>query len=120
MSARACRWHVCAPTCCDLDANRAHLERWMPWVEHEHEAADVLPFIRATRRQIADNDGLQTAILAPDGRIVGMVGFHSIDWMNRSELSQAIPPAYTAHVGAALLGHLAYEGVAHRVLGRRA
>jgi ribosomal-protein-serine acetyltransferase len=66
-----------------IDANRAHLERWMPWVEHEHEPADVLPFIRGTRRQIADNDGMQTAIVAPDGRIVGMVGFHSIDWMNR-------------------------------------
>jgi ribosomal-protein-serine acetyltransferase len=66
-----------------IDANRAHLERWMPWVEHEHEAADVLPFIRATRRQIADNDGLQTAIVAPDGRIVGMVGSHSVDWLNR-------------------------------------
>ena len=58
-----------------IDANRAHLERWMPWVEHEHEPADVLPFIRATRRQIADNDGLQTAIVAPgradrgDGRL---------------------------------------------------
>jgi ribosomal-protein-serine acetyltransferase len=66
-----------------IDANRAHLERWMPWVEHEHEPADVLPFIRGTRRQIGDNDGMQTAIVAPDGRIVGMVGFHSIDWMNR-------------------------------------
>ena len=66
-----------------IDANRAHLERWMPWVEHEHEPADVLPFIRATRRQIADNDGLQTAIVAPGGRIVGMVGSHGIDWPNR-------------------------------------
>jgi ribosomal-protein-serine acetyltransferase len=55
----------------------------MPWVEHEHEPADVLPFIRATRRQIAENDGLQTAIVAPDGRLVGMVGYHSIDWLNR-------------------------------------
>jgi ribosomal-protein-serine acetyltransferase len=66
-----------------IDANREHLGPWMPWVEHEHEPADVLPFIRATRRQIADNDGLQTAIVDPDGRIVGMVGFHNVDWLNR-------------------------------------
>jgi ribosomal-protein-serine acetyltransferase len=43
----------------------------------------VLPFIRATRKQIADNDGLQTAIVDPGGRIVGMVGVHNIDWLNR-------------------------------------
>jgi ribosomal-protein-serine acetyltransferase len=65
-----------------IDANREHLEAWMPWVEHEHEPADVLPFIRHTRRQIGENDGLQTAIVDPGGRIVGMVGFHEVDWMN--------------------------------------
>jgi ribosomal-protein-serine acetyltransferase len=65
-----------------IDANREHLAAWMPWVAHEHEPADVLPFIRGTRRQIAENDGLQTAIVAPDGRIVGMVGVHGVDWVN--------------------------------------
>lgn len=29
-----------------------------------------------------------------------------IDWMVRDELSQAIPPAYTRHLGAQLLSHL--------------
>lgn len=29
-----------------------------------------------------------------------------IDWMNRDELSQAIPPAYTQHIGEQLLEHL--------------
>jgi ribosomal-protein-serine acetyltransferase len=66
-----------------IDANREHLGRWMPWVQHEREAADVLPFIRGTRRQVADNDGLQTAIVDAGGRIVGMVGYHAIDWPNR-------------------------------------
>lgn len=29
-----------------------------------------------------------------------------IDWMSRAELSQAIPPAYTEHIGGQLLAHL--------------
>jgi ribosomal-protein-serine acetyltransferase len=66
-----------------VDANREHLEPWMPWVPAERSAEDVLPFIRATRKQIADNEGFQTAIVSPDGRIVGMVGFHGVDWLNR-------------------------------------
>jgi ribosomal-protein-serine acetyltransferase len=66
-----------------VDANRKHLEPWMPWVPDEHSAEDVLPFIRTTRKQIGDNEGFQTAIVGPDRRIVGMVGFHGVDWLNR-------------------------------------
>lgn len=29
-----------------------------------------------------------------------------IDWMNRDELSEAIPPAYTEHIGSQLLAHV--------------
>jgi ribosomal-protein-serine acetyltransferase len=67
-----------------IDANREHLGAWVPWVAFEHEPADVLPFIRATRKQIGDNNGLQTAIVDPGGRIVGMVGFHAVEWMHRT------------------------------------
>jgi ribosomal-protein-serine acetyltransferase len=65
-----------------VDRNREHLQPWMPWVPNERSAEDIVPFIRTTRRQIADNDGLQTAIVDPDGRIVGVVGFHGVDWLN--------------------------------------
>lgn len=33
-----------------------------------------------------------------------------INWMNRDELAQAIPPAYTEHIGAALLATLSATG----------
>ncbi len=66
-----------------IDANREHLAARMPWVAFEHNPEDVLPFIRHTRRQIADNNGLQTAIVDADGAIVGAAGFHSVDWPNR-------------------------------------
>ena len=33
-----------------------------------------------------------------------------IDWMNREELAQAIPPAYTEFIGKQLLDHLLPQG----------
>jgi len=54
----------------------------MPWAADETPEA-TLRFIRLTRRQVADNDGFQTAIVC-DGRIVGAVGFHGVDWDHRS------------------------------------
>lgn len=65
-----------------IDANRDHLLPWMPWASWHQSADDVLPFIQLTRRQIGDNDGLQTVIVDPHGRIVGMIGVHGIDWRN--------------------------------------
>jgi ribosomal-protein-serine acetyltransferase len=65
-----------------VDANREHLAPWMPWAR-EQTRDGVLEFIRLTRRQVADNEGFQTAIVL-DGSIAGAVGFHSFNWSNRS------------------------------------
>jgi ribosomal-protein-serine acetyltransferase len=66
-----------------VDANRVYLARWLPWVEAAGSPEYVLNFIRTTRRQLADNDGFQTAIVG-DGAIIGVVGFHAVDWRNLS------------------------------------
>jgi ribosomal-protein-serine acetyltransferase len=63
-----------------VDANREQLATWMPWARRDRAPEDTLPFIRATRKQIADNDGLQTTVVDPGGAIVGMVGMHRVDW----------------------------------------
>lgn len=65
-----------------IEAERARLSPWMPWAT-EQRMTDTEAFIRRTRQQIADDDGFQTAIVRA-GRIVGMVGFHRVDWTNRS------------------------------------
>ena len=65
------------------DRNRAHLEPWMPWIPGTRSPDDTLEFIRIARRQIADNDGWQAAIVR-DGAIAGIVGYHRVDWANRA------------------------------------
>jgi ribosomal-protein-serine acetyltransferase len=65
-----------------IDANRARLERWMVWAEGQTPER-TLEFIRATRKQIAGDGGFQAAIVG-EGRIVGVAGFHGVDWPNRA------------------------------------
>lgn len=65
-----------------ISANRAYLSEWMPWAP-EQTLDGTLEFIRASRKQVADNQGFQTLIVQ-DGAIVGVLGLHAIDWRNRS------------------------------------
>jgi ribosomal-protein-serine acetyltransferase len=65
-----------------IDENREHLGPWLPWVEGTRDPAATLEFIRTTRRQAVANDGIQTAIVE-GAAIVGVAGFHRVDWVNR-------------------------------------
>jgi ribosomal-protein-serine acetyltransferase len=60
-----------------VDANRAHLARWMPWAEGQ-TLAGTLEFIRSAIAQERDDDGFQVA-LTSEGAIAGTAGFHRID-----------------------------------------
>jgi ribosomal-protein-serine acetyltransferase len=65
-----------------IDANRAHLARWMPWAARQ-TPDETLDFIRSTRTQLVEGDGLQAALI--DGAaIVGVAGFLGVDWPNRA------------------------------------
>src|SRR5262249_47866238 len=65
-----------------IDANREHLARFMPWAA-EQTIADTRGFLDSKRVQLASNDGFECAIVR-DGRIVGVVGFHAVNWRDRS------------------------------------
>jgi ribosomal-protein-serine acetyltransferase len=65
-----------------IDANRAHLAAWMPFVGQTRGVVDSLAFIRAARRQHDENRGMQLAVTS-DERIIGVAGFHAIDWNRR-------------------------------------
>jgi ribosomal-protein-serine acetyltransferase len=66
------------------DAHRDHLAPWLPWVPLTTSPAVSLEFIRMTRRQLADDDGMQLALVDTDGSLAGVAGFHRFDWANRA------------------------------------
>jgi ribosomal-protein-serine acetyltransferase len=66
-----------------IETNRAHLAAWMPFVGQTRGVADSLAFIRAARRQYEDNRGMQLALLQGK-QIIGVAGFHAIDWTRKS------------------------------------
>lgn len=63
-------------------ANREFLERWMLWAARQ-TLEGTLEFIRSSRKQLGANQGFQAAMLERDA-IVGTIGFHRLDWENRS------------------------------------
>lgn len=65
-----------------IEANRARLAKWLPWAAAQ-APEDTIEFIRRTRKQLADNDGFQTAVVC-EGVIAGVVGYVGVDWQKRS------------------------------------
>jgi ribosomal-protein-serine acetyltransferase len=65
------------------DSNREHLRRWLPWLDTIRRVEDTRAFVRASQTQAAQDNGCQMGILL-EGRIVGIIGHHGIDWRNRS------------------------------------
>ena len=65
-----------------IEANREYLARWLPWAAALTFEGSV-EFIRTVRRQEASNDGFQAALVS-EGKIVGIAGFHSVNWPHRS------------------------------------
>lgn len=65
-----------------IDTNRVYLSRWMPWAAGQ-DFQDTLRFIRMAHRQLLDNNGLQAALVC-NGAIIGVVGYHAVNWNHRS------------------------------------
>ena len=63
--------------------NRDHLRAWLPWVDHSRTVEDRKNFIRRSLKQFAENDGFQAGIWH-ESRLARVVGYHGIDWQNRS------------------------------------
>lgn len=64
------------------DANRAYLRQWLPWLDAVQSAADTRAFLQTVLRQIAEDQGFGAAI-CHQGAIAGIIGYNSLDGVNR-------------------------------------
>lgn len=65
-----------------VNRDRAHLRKWLPWVDNTRQADDALKFVKTTLAQFANNEGL-TAGIWRGKEYAGTIGTHKIDWLNR-------------------------------------
>lgn len=66
-----------------VDANRAYLREWLPWLDYNKTVEDSRTFRRTCLQQFADNNGYQAGVWV-QGELAGMLGHHGIDWANRT------------------------------------
>ncbi|MBT2285270.1 GNAT family N-acetyltransferase [Paenibacillus polymyxa] len=65
------------------DRSRDQLRHWLPWVDHVTEVEHTSNFITNALKQGAENGGF-TAGVWVKGDLAGVIGFHEINWTNRS------------------------------------
>lgn len=66
-----------------VDTNREHLRKWLLWVDKRKSAEDFEPIIPIWINNYANNNGFDAGIRF-NGKLVGMIGLHFIDWKNKS------------------------------------
>ncbi|PGS56811.1 GNAT family N-acetyltransferase [Bacillus sp. AFS041924] len=60
-----------------------HLKEWLPLIAYNQKLEDTEKFIKSTMNQFAENNGFQAGIWS-NSKLVGVIGFHSINWINKS------------------------------------
>lgn len=65
-----------------VDQNREYLRQWLPWVDAMNSASEYDTILPMWLQQYAENNGFNAGIRY-NGKLVGMIGLHSIDWANR-------------------------------------
>ncbi len=64
------------------EQNRQHLREWLPWVDSSSSYEDTARFIKSALEQFTQNLGFQAGVWH-QGKLVGVIGFHRIEWGNR-------------------------------------
>ncbi|TQR20604.1 GNAT family N-acetyltransferase [Psychrobacillus vulpis] len=59
------------------------LREWLPFIDFTKTVSDTQNFIQSTMKQYSENNGFQAGIWY-EGNLAGVIGFHKIDWNNKS------------------------------------
>lgn len=65
-----------------INRNRQYLREWLPWVDSTNTLEDYQKFISYWIYQYTTNKSFQAGIVF-GGKIIGVIGFHIIDWSNK-------------------------------------
>jgi ribosomal-protein-serine acetyltransferase len=65
-----------------VDANRQHLQRWLPWVESATSVEDTRAFFKSSQEQGEDRTNLYAGIWH-QGELAGSISFYWVDTHNR-------------------------------------
>ncbi len=66
-----------------VERNRSRLREWLPWVDQTRSVEDIRQFIARAIAQTEAGRGPQ-AIIWEGEELAGSIGFHPINWPNRS------------------------------------
>ena len=77
-----------------INRNRSYLREWLPWLDASRGVHDTARFIGRSIEQAEDENGLTFVILCDDA-IVGVIGQHYVDSLNRrTELGYWVDAAH--------------------------
>ena len=79
---RECGPHHAAELFALVQSNRVHLREWLPWLDQTTRPQHVEQFLRECRRRADDGNG-HTFMIMTQGRIVGLMGQHYVDTVDR-------------------------------------
>lgn len=65
-----------------VERNRAHLRRWLPWLDANRTPEDTRRWLRECA-EVREANGSFQALLWHDGEVAGACGYHRIDWNHR-------------------------------------
>jgi ribosomal-protein-serine acetyltransferase len=65
-----------------IERNRTYLQEWMSWAAYDGSLDETKAYMKQALHQFANSEGLETGIWYQN-RLVGVIGYPSLDWANR-------------------------------------